>query len=430
MGEVFLARRRDGDPPEVVIKRLLPEHAAEPGLISMLRGEARLTSRLTHENIVQLIEFGESDGIYYLVLEYVRGSSLRALLSALKARNEMLSIPECALVAIEVARALEYAHSKRAEDGAPLDIVHRDVTPSNILVSTDGKVKLTDFGIARARARAWQMAGEQQPAGTGNLFPEGGTTGELDLRADLASFGAMLYEVLTGLSPFARPEDAAALRISPDSLRPPTAFNPAIPDEVEALVMRLLHPEPQRRPARSQEVVDALRPFAESVPPASELLRRTVQRVLDPGAAAARAEAPTPDITSRVRGSRILLVDESRALRSQIRSVLGTRYFVSEASSATEARAAIERGAPSAVLCPDELSGASGLDLCRFMRADPQFAAIPFVLLTEDLSPELSSAAEAAGAQAVLEKPSDPTRLFETLQVVLDGSRAAAATVL
>src|SRR5258706_5643741 len=155
MAEVLLARvdGADGFSREVVIKRVLPQHHGNSAFLTMFRDEARITSQLYHGNIVQVVEFGEQDGQHYLVLEYVNGPSLGTALEALKKAARRLSIAEVAHVMIEVARALDYAHRKRGADGATLLVVHRDVSPSNVLLSMEGEVKLVDFGIARARAR-------------------------------------------------------------------------------------------------------------------------------------------------------------------------------------------------------------------------------------------------------------------------------------
>jgi serine/threonine protein kinase len=424
MGEVFLAKRSgaDGFSKEVVVKRLLDQHVENEEFVAMFRDEARLTAQLHHGNIVQLIEFGESDGHYYLVLEYVNGPSLRTVLKELNKRGDRLSIPEAALIAIEVARALDYAHAKVGDDGRPLMIVHRDVTPSNILISYEGVVKLTDFGIARARERLSPTNAGHIKGKFGYLAPETVRDGTSDARSDLHSFGAVIFETLTGRPAFRADSDAQTLhRILNETVPPPSRFNPAVPPELDDVVGSLLAREPSERPRRGNDVVEVLGPLCyPSIPPATELLARTLGRLFKSGAEQTTAEVPTPNITASHKGARVLVVEESRTLRALMKATIGTRYAVFEASNVAEAKAILANGPrPNAVLCQRSLEGASGLDLCRFIRTHPSYADIPFVLLASDVSAEFSSEAIAAGVQAVLPKRYDPTRLLETLSEVL-----------
>jgi serine/threonine protein kinase len=154
MAETFVAVRRGpaGFEQRVCLKRILPGCAADPTFVELFLDEARLLARLQCRNIVHVYDFGETEGTYYMALELVEGMDLEGLLKALRARNQRMSPSVALYVTGEVLAALSYAHTLEI-DGEPQHIVHRDISPSNILISKNGEVKLTDFGIAKARGR-------------------------------------------------------------------------------------------------------------------------------------------------------------------------------------------------------------------------------------------------------------------------------------
>jgi len=402
MAEVFLAKLSgaDGFSRKVVIKRVLQLHHANLDFITMFRDEARLTAQLAHGNIVQVIEFGETSGQYYLVLEYVNGPSLATVLRALGKKQLKLSVAEVAHVAAEVARALDYAHRKRSDDGEPLLIVHRDVTPSNILLSREGEVKLTDFGIARARSRLTSTA-----QGTGLLkgklrymAPETIHDEKTDARTDLFSLGAVVHEMLTGSPVFAAESEVATLyRILSETPAPPSARNPAVPPSLDDLVMRLLAHDPARRPSRGQEVADEVAPLCrQGDRPAADLLAQTL-------AAHVPEEDGPREYGSTVK-RRLLLVGESRTIRWLLKARLSGSYEVTEVASGAEALAALQESPPNAVICQRDVAGTSGLELCRWIRDKAGLTATPFLLLASDLTPSLEAEARASGVSRVMPK--------------------------
>jgi serine/threonine-protein kinase len=423
MAEVLLGRLSgaDGFSRDVVIKRVLPQYVAHEQFISMFRDEARITARLSHGNIVQVVELGEEGGRFYLVLEYVDGPSLSAVQSELAARGERLSLRESVHVAVEIARALDYAHAVRGADGRSLELVHRDVTPSNILVSREGVVKLADFGVAKARAR---LTPTQAGAGVlkgklAYMAPEAILAGRVEARSDLFALGVVLWEMLTGRQAFASELEAQVImRVTTETPCAPSDVDPEIPLELDELVLRLLSREPADRPARAGEVAEILGRLR--LPPgpeglaASEALARTVARVV-PG----RSNLRTAETTRPPVRRRVLVVDGSRTLRALVKASLGRRAGVFEASTAFEARAllAIERF--DVVVCQRSLEDASGLELCRAVRRLPRYQGVPFVLLASEVSEELIREAEAAGAQAVLPKIFDPAKLEATVEALL-----------
>lgn len=220
MGEVFVARRRgQGDfEKDVALKLLLPHLVTDAEFTQRFFDEARLVARMNHPNIVQLFDVGDADGRPYLAMALVESISLGSLLKAARARNEQLPVPVIRYIALCLLEALGYAHALTGPNG-PLNVVHRDVTPSNILVSTAGAVMLTDFGIARAHTNVHQTQPGRVRGKFAYMAPEHATSRPLDLRADLWSAGVTLYEALTLVSPFTRGADVdtmdAVIRSTP-----------------------------------------------------------------------------------------------------------------------------------------------------------------------------------------------------------------------
>src|SRR5579864_1575909 len=198
MAEVYLARRGGphGFQKIVAVKRILPQFARDADFVAMFVDEARVCARLGHPNIVQVFDFGEEDGELYMAMEYVDGTTGARLVRAVAARGEEIPLDVCLYIALSILRALDYAHSARDESGAPISLVHRDVSPGNVLIDRSGAVKLTDFGIARAaeierRTDAGQLKGK-----LGYMSPEQVVGRELDARSDIFTLGIVLAEML------------------------------------------------------------------------------------------------------------------------------------------------------------------------------------------------------------------------------------------
>jgi serine/threonine protein kinase len=225
-----------------VVKRVLPHLVRDPAFVKMFIAEARLSARLTHANIVQVFELGETDGEYFLAMEYVRGKDLISLLRAYAGRPP-LPIGFAAFCIREVCRALDYAHNLTDDLGRPLRLVHRDVSPSNVMISFDGGVKLLDFGIAKALAEA-----NEHRTATGTLkgkfaymAPEQ-VEGQLaDHRADLFAAGIMLHEILSHKRLFKGESDLQTLSmVRAAQVAPPSANNPEVPPELDAICLKAL----------------------------------------------------------------------------------------------------------------------------------------------------------------------------------------------
>lgn len=198
MGEVFLAKAgAHGVERFFAIKRILTQHEGSDQFAEMLLHEARVAITLTHPNIAQVIEFGQVEGHFFLAMEFVQGTSVAGLLRAQDKRQERMPITDAVWIAQQTCRALDYAYNKASLQGAPLHIVHRDVSPQNILVDNTGSVKLIDFGIAKAAMSLMQTEADTIKGKIPYMSPEQARAQALDARSDLYSLGVVLFEMLS-----------------------------------------------------------------------------------------------------------------------------------------------------------------------------------------------------------------------------------------
>ncbi len=264
MAETFLAVRRghEGFQREVCLKRVLPERAAEPGFVRLFQREARFAARLSHPHIAQVFEFGCDEDAWWMSLEYVPGGDLRSLLKQL---GQPLPVDLTLVLALDVLEALACAHD-HVIDGQPAGLVHRDVSPSNILLDLQGNFKLADFGIAKPthRDRIKGETGFTTTTGTvkgkaAYMAPEQALGKIVDGRADLWSVGVILYEALSGARPFDGPSDLAIMMAASLGQREPLAkVAPHVPADLCAIVEKFLAPNPDNRYATAVEAIDAL----------------------------------------------------------------------------------------------------------------------------------------------------------------------------
>ncbi|WP_426751244.1 protein kinase domain-containing protein [Myxococcus sp. Y35] len=258
MAEIYLctARGAEGFEKEVVIKRVRAFLASDPEFVGMFIAEARLASRLNHANVVQIFDFDKHEDTYYLAMEYVRGCSLWELRKRGKELMEPVPPMLVAHIGAEVARGLHYAHRLRV-NGQPLDLVHRDVTPHNVLLSFDGAVKLTDFGIAKAGNKLTQpgvLKGK-----FAYMSPEQARGEAVDARTDIFALGVVLWEMLTGGRLFDGDSEVAVLRaVQQSAIPPPARLNPDVPADLDAAVVRALERDPALRFQTAAELERAL----------------------------------------------------------------------------------------------------------------------------------------------------------------------------
>ncbi|MFW5878288.1 MAG: protein kinase domain-containing protein, partial [Myxococcota bacterium] len=258
MAEIWLAKQAGAQGFEklVVVKRILEHLAHDEQFVEMFLDEARLAALLAHPNIVQIFDLGGDEGGWYIAMEHIHGENLRAI-SRRRQLNGTPGFPLsiAARVASHTCQALHYAHTKKALDGSPLNIVHRDVSPQNILVSYEGQVKVVDFGIAKA-------ATQNQITRTGvikgkfaYMSPEQCLGKKLDGRSDQFAVGTVLWELLTGSKLFERENEILTFRaITEEEAPPPRSVNPEIPEELETVVLRALRRDPKERYPDCQEM--------------------------------------------------------------------------------------------------------------------------------------------------------------------------------
>ncbi|AKF81755.1 serine/threonine protein kinase [Myxococcus fulvus 124B02] len=252
----------------VLIKMVLPEFANHSDFISRFISEARISSTLSHGNIAQVFEFGRVEGQYFLAMELVDGQPLhRVLKRAAKLGLPRLPPPLAAYIALEMCRGLHYAHTRTDEKGAPLGIVHRDISPDNVLISYEGQVKIVDFGIAKARmARDF----ETQPGVVRGKYlyfsPEQAKGLEVDAQSDVWSTGLVLYEMLCGQPPVTGTQAAVMLRLAYGEFPPPRQLRPSLPAELDALIMSALSVDLSARFRSAHAFAEGLAEFLYSQP--------------------------------------------------------------------------------------------------------------------------------------------------------------------
>jgi serine/threonine-protein kinase len=264
MATVWLARLKGkhGFEKQVAIKTILPSLAEDTRFRRMLLDEARIASRIEHVNVAQTLDLGEHDGHLYLVMEWVEGDSLSKLSRAAERAGSSLPLPILLRVMVEACAGLHAAHELVGEQGERLGVVHRDVSPQNILVSVKGQTKLIDFGIAKAQA----APSEETRAGIlkGKLYympPEQALRRPVDRRADVWAVGAVLYRMLSGRTPYESASPVTSLKLLTTRSAPPP-LPPAIDPELSALVLRALSPDPAERPSTALELQTALEQLA------------------------------------------------------------------------------------------------------------------------------------------------------------------------
>ncbi len=257
MGEVFLARMQGpaGFEKRVVIKRILPHLAQSEEFVERFLDEGRLVVQLSQANLVQVVDMGVVDEHYYLAMEYVDGLDVRELLKQLKLQKQPFPVELVGYIIGEVARGLAYAHSRTDDDGNNLGIIHRDVSPSNIMLSREGEVKLLDFGIAKATSHMAHSISGSLHGKFLYMSPEQAAARPLDHKSDLFALGICAYEMLTGIRPFQGKTEIETLElIRAGEYVPLNTARPDCPEQLVALVDRCLRVAPEERFADAEDV--------------------------------------------------------------------------------------------------------------------------------------------------------------------------------
>jgi TonB family protein len=257
MAEVYKARMMgmEGFQKTVAIKRILPHLTDNNEFVTMFIDEAKLAAQLNHNNIIHIYDLGKIDRSHYIAMEYIEGRDLRSILQGLRERGDNMPIPLALHITTLLASALDYAHKKRDFENQELGLVHRDVSPQNVLISDDGDIKLCDFGIAKAASKASHTRAGALKGKLQYMSPEQAWGKDIDLRSDIFSLGLVCYEMLTGEKLFAGDSELSILeQVRNPSVGPPSGANPDIPPEVDQIVLKALEADRNRRYQSAREM--------------------------------------------------------------------------------------------------------------------------------------------------------------------------------
>ncbi len=264
MGNVYEAIHHGVDDfkKRVAVKTISQELTDHEDFVDMFVGEAKLVADLVHINIVQIYSLGKVDNLYYISMEYVHGITLEDFIKRHLKDNKQIPHELSSFIIARVAKALEYAHSKRGPDGQLLNVVHRDVCPKNIMISSEGVIKLTDFGIAKAKDLMMDKEGELLMGKAPYMSPEQAQFDETDARSDLFSLGIVFHELLTQDRLFEGEETRKILdSVLTDEIPPPREKAGTIPDRLNQIVMKMLKRDPNERYQRAGKLAYDLERF-------------------------------------------------------------------------------------------------------------------------------------------------------------------------
>lgn len=265
MAEIFKAKQvgARGFEKIVVIKKILQHLSEDPEFVSMFEDEAKIAAQLNHANIVQIYELGEVGDTLYITMEFVEGRNLRDLTRAISGRGMHLSISQSVFIMTEVLKGLDFAHRKKDSVGRDLEIIHRDMSPQNIIISFEGEVKVLDFGIAKASSKISKTEAGVLKGKFSYMSPEQASGQPVDQSTDIYACGVILYELLTSSRLFKAETDIETLeRVRMGLVSPPSEKNSDIPKELDQIVLRALKRAPEKRYQSAGEMLRDLNQFA------------------------------------------------------------------------------------------------------------------------------------------------------------------------
>jgi serine/threonine protein kinase len=343
MAEVFraVARGAEGFERTLVVKRIRADQSASPTFVEMFVNEARISALLDHPNIVQTYDFGQVDGCYFLTMEYLRGRDFGAVLRRLRSGGELLDPALAAFVAAEVANGLAYAHALCGPGGEQLDIVHRDVSPANIMLLRSGGVKLVDFGVAKIHGDL--QRGEDTATGVCKgklpyLSPEQLRELPLDGRTDVFALGVVLWEALTGRRLFLDKNDYQTMQnVAERPIPPPSTLRPDTPTALDFVVVRALERDPGRRYPSARAMAEDLHNVVQELRYHSDSVTRLLDRLFGDEDGEARtpameaatdllalgAEAPASSLDGDEGGGRTVMETGVRLRRRRRAQLVG-----------------------------------------------------------------------------------------------------------
>jgi serine/threonine-protein kinase len=291
MGSVYLAEQLGAESfrKVVAIKTIKKEFLKNKENVDLFVGEAKLVADLIHENVLQVYQLGQTKGIYYIVMEYAHGKNLADVIRAHKDRHKVTNVEIGAFIISRVCRALHYAHEAKDMAGKPQNIVHRDVTPSNIIITYGGVVKLTDFGIAKAVIMNTPDEAEVIMGKLPYMSPEQAKFQGTTRQSDVFSLGLVMYELLTNTSVYnVNDIDDLVDKMDNYSIKSPRRLNPHIPEKLEAIMMKALEVNPANRYATAREFCQDLEHYMYDggYGPTNEKLARYLARLFPEESAA------------------------------------------------------------------------------------------------------------------------------------------------
>jgi serine/threonine-protein kinase len=264
MAEVFKANSTSiqGFQKLVAIKRILPDLTKNERFVRMFLDEAKVSLHLNHTNIVQVFDLGMADGTYFIVMEFVDGTNLKKIIQGLGERRQRLSVEQAVYIGLEVCKGLSHAHYKKDQKENPLSIVHRDISPPNVLMSREGEVKITDFGLAKAKSQAEITDPGVVKGKFGYLSPEAASGEDVDPRTDLFAVGILMWEMLAGRRLFLGESDYETLKLVRDANIPPLKkYGREVPAPLERIIRRSLAKDPAERHQTAEDLGRELAEF-------------------------------------------------------------------------------------------------------------------------------------------------------------------------
>jgi TonB family protein len=275
MAEMWKAKQvgPEGFEKVVALKRILPSLSENDDFITMFIDEGKVAAQLTHPNIAQIYELGETMGGYYLAMEYIAGKDLRSIMRLARKEKKNLAVAQAVLIAMKLLSGLNYAHRKKGFNNENLNIVHRDVSPQNVLISYEGEVKLVDFGIAKAAAKNSITLTGALKGKILYMSPEQAWGQPVDRRSDIFSVGTLLYEMLTGKRVFIADNEMAILQKVRDwNPPPPSAVNARISSRLDAIILKAMEKDPDKRYQTAEEMREELDRFLQYEKPPKKLM--------------------------------------------------------------------------------------------------------------------------------------------------------------
>jgi serine/threonine protein kinase len=327
MAEVFLAKAAGpmGFEKTLVLKRILPHLAEDPAFVEMFLSEAKLAAQLNHPNIVQIFDFGEADGEYFLAMEHIDGPNLRMLLKRANALGMVLPPALCARLIASACEGLAFAHDFREPaTGELLGLIHRDISPDNILVSRQGAVKVVDFGIAKAGGQSHKTQSGVIKGKLAYMPPEQIRAKQLDRRVDVYALGVVFYELLTGHKPFEATTDASLMQtILFEEMVPAVQHRPDLPESVQRILERALAKDREQRYADCLALEAELEEFILSIgkPVTTQQIVQLVAQI----APSTDAPMPTPQSGTPRSGPRPSTTPVHTPAPVSVRTGPGTR---------------------------------------------------------------------------------------------------------